>query len=358
MLSWRRVLCDVFQPMNSDSENTKPPVVWALIDDRAGNRSQCLGVADALGLDYRTQKIGTGPLAKLPNALLGASFAGLNAATRAGLTPPWPDLVIAAGRRTAPVARKIRRLGGGNVFLAQVMHPGAGAGEFGLIAQPRHDRAPHRTGPGLKESGDNVHSITGAPHRLTPERLAEEAERWRGRFDHLPKPWIALIVGGTTRRRKFTNPMARELGARASKMALLVGGSLLVTTSRRTGAAAEALIGAVNAPAHVHRWQDSSQDVGGEDNPYHGYLALANGVIVTGDSVSMCSEACAGTGPVHIYAPPALITPKHARLHAGLYEQGYARPLADTADGFETWSHPRLNPAREVAVKIRKRLGL
>ncbi len=185
----------------------KPPVVWALLDGRAGNRSQCLGVADALGLDYRTQEIVTGPLAKLPNVLLGASFAGLNADSRAGLSPPWPDLVIAAGRRTAPAARKIRRLGGGNVFLAQVMHPGAGAGEFGLIAQPRHDRA---------GSGTNILSITGAPHQLTPERLAGEAERWRGRFDHLPKPWIALIVGGTTRRRKFTAAMARELGARAS----------------------------------------------------------------------------------------------------------------------------------------------
>ncbi len=151
--------------------------------------------------------------------------------------------------------------------------------------------------------------------------------------------------------------MARDLGARASKMALLAGGSLLVTTSRRTGDAAEALIDAVSAPAHVHRWQDG----GGEDNPYHGYLALADGVIVTGDSVSMCSEACAGTGPVHIFAPRGLITPKHARLHAGLYEQGYARPLvaaADSADGFETWSHPPLNPAREVAAEIRKRLGL
>ncbi len=349
MLSWRRFLCDVFQPMNAESHNAKPPVVWALVDGRAGNRSQCLGVADALGLDYQLKEIGTGPLAKLPNALLGASFAGLDAATKAGLSPPWPDLIVAAGRRTAPVARKIRRLGGGNVFIAQVMHPGAGAGEFGLIAQPRHDSA---------GSGDNILPITGAPHRLTPERLAEEAERWRGRFDGLPKPWIALIVGGTTRRRNFTPDMARELGARASKMALLAGGSLLVTTSRRTGDATEALIDAVSTPAHVYRWKDISQDGVEEDNPYHGYLALADGVIVTGDSVSMCSEACAGTGPVHIYAPPALITPKHARLHAGLYEQGYARPLDDTAGSFETWSHPPLNPAREVAAEIRKRLGL
>ncbi len=335
--------------MNADSQNTKPPVIWALVDDRAGNRSQCLGVADALGLDYRVKEIVTGPLASLPNLLLGASFAGLDAGSRAGFSPPWPDLVIAAGRRIAPVARKIRRLGGGSVFLAQVMHPGAGPREFGLIAQPRHDRA---------VSGANVLPITGAPHRLTPERLAEAAERWRGRFDGLPKPWLALIVGGATRRRNFTNSMARELGARASKMALLAGGSLLVTTSRRTGDAAEALIDAVAAPAHVHRWDDISQDGGGDDNPYHGYLALADGVIVTGDSVSMCSEACAGTLPVHIFAPRGLITPKHARLHAGLYEQGYARPLSDAADSFETWSHPPLNPAREVAAEIRKRLGL
>ena len=106
----------------------KPPVVWALIDDRAGNRSQCLGVADALGLDYRAKEIGYGPLAKLPNALLGASFAGLDSASRTVFSPPWPDLVVAAGRRSASVARKIRRLGVGNVFLAQVMHPGAGNG--------------------------------------------------------------------------------------------------------------------------------------------------------------------------------------------------------------------------------------
>jgi len=126
--------------MNADSQ-TKTPAVWALCDSQAGNRSQCLGVADALGLEYRVKDIAYGPLAALPNFLLGASFAGLDGESRAALAPPWPDVVVAAGRRAAPVARNIRRLAGGRVFLAQVMHPGAGAEDFGLIAQPRHDRA-------------------------------------------------------------------------------------------------------------------------------------------------------------------------------------------------------------------------
>ena len=335
--------------MMAERNANKTPEVWALTDDRAGNRSQCLGVADALGIDYQIKEIGYGPWAALPNALLGASFTGLTADSRLGLHPPWPDVVIAAGRRTAPVARKIRSLArrdGVDCFLAQVMDPGGAMGGFGLLAVPRHDG---------DISGANILTITGAPHQLTENRLIEEAGRWRGRFDELAKPWIALIVGGSTRRRTFTSDMARELAARASKMALLAGGSLLVTTSRRTGEATEALIEAITAPARMFRWSGD----GAQENPYHAYLALADGVIVTGDSSSMCSEACAGTGPVYIYAPPGLTAPKHARLHQDLYQQGFARPLGgDMQDGgYDPWTHPPLNAAGAVAQAIRDRIG-
>ena len=316
--------------------------VWVLADDRAGNRSQCLGVAEALGLEYQVKEITYSPWAALPNSVLGASFIGLHQLSRAQLTPPWPEVVIAAGRRTAPVARRIGRLGGSGCGLFQIMHPGAGAGEFALIAQPNHDQP---------SQGGNIIPITGAPHRLTAQRLAQETTTWQGRFDGLARPWVALIVGGSTRRRRFTLDMARELGAQASKLALLAGGALLVSTSRRTGEATETLIDAITAPNRIFRWDTGSE----EDNPYHGYLALADAVVVSGDSVSMCTEACAGTGPVYIYAPSALTVPKHTRLHAELYQLGYARPLTGA---YEAWSHPPLNPAIEVAAEIKKRLGV
>ena len=162
--------------MTTDKFHNTPPVIWVLADGRAGNRSQCLGVADQLGLAYQVKELNYGPLAALPNGLLGASLAGLTAESRAGLSPPWPDLVIAAGRRTAPVARKIGRLGGDGCFLAQIMHPGAGAGDFGLIAQPRHDRgAPTRTGA--------TGPLTKGPFRPLPDRasLAVLADMRAGR---------------------------------------------------------------------------------------------------------------------------------------------------------------------------------
>lgn len=315
--------------------------VWALIDDRAGNKSQCLGVAQALGLRFQIQDLEYTPAAALPNFALGASFGGLTANSRINLAPPWPDLVVAAGRRCVPVARNIKKLSGSKTFLAQIMYPGdAGAGEFDLIAAPGHD---------LLAESPNLMRITGAPHTITPATLEKAKRDWQGRFSELPKPWIALIVGGSTKRRRFTAEMARDLGKTASRLASDAGGSLLISTSRRSGDVADALIGEISCPRHLFRWGDDA------DNPYFGYLAEADAIIITGDSVSMCTEACATPAPVYIFAPEKLTAGKHARLHADLYDKGYARPLGDT---LEEWTHTPLNPAGEVAAEILKRLGL
>lgn len=319
--------------------------VWLLIDDRAGNKSQVLGVARALGLPFEIKNIEYTAAAALPNYMLMSSFSMVTSQSRVNLAAPWPDVVIAAGRRTAPVARRIKELSGGKAFLVQIMHPGsAGEDEFSLIAVPRHDGM----GP-----ADNRFTMTGAPHGVTAQSLAEADQAWRGKFDHLPKPHVALIVGGDTKRKKFTPDMARDLGERAAKLANDVGGSLLVTTSRRsTPEATTALINAIgDTPANIFQWGDDGE------NPYMGYLAQADHIIVTGDSVSMCSEACAKGCPVYIFAPKKLTAHKHAKLHKDLYAKGLARPLEE-ADNLEAWTHEPLNAANEIAVELRKRLGL
>lgn len=323
------------------SETAKAePLVWVLADPLAGNRSQCLGVADALGLAYKVKTLSYNILARLPNAFLGAAFMSLSPDARDGMTAPWPDLVIAAGRRTAPIARAVKRVGGRRTRLVQIMDPGAfGAAAFDLIAKPNHD------GP---DARSNVMRVTGAPHGLTAAKLDEARAAWAPIFKDLPRPLIAVLVGGDTRRRAFTPTMARELGRRVNKIAEDTDGALLITTSRRSGKpATEALLAEITQPWHVHRWGDAG------DNPYVGYIACADMIAVTGESVSMCSEACAGDKPVAIFAPAKLITEKHARLHAELYAKGYAKPLGET---FETATHAPLNAAADIAAAIRARL--
>jgi len=324
--------------MNETTSNSTPSI-WLLLDDRAGNRSQCLGVAEALGLPYETKELSYSWMGKLPNSLLGAGFLGITRDCIETLNPPWPDLVIAAGRRTASVARRIKRLSSGKTRLVQIMWPGPqGAGEFDLIAVPKHDDISDKP---------NIINILGSPHKVTYEYLETIRSEWMTRFQDLPQPRIALIVGGSTKNRSFTKAMAEELGSLASTMANQAGGSLLVSTSRRTGEAADSLIKAISAPAIVFRWGDSGE------NPYSAYLACADAIVVTGESMSMCSEACSGLGPVYIYAPDGLITAKHQRLHDDLFKNGYARPF----DGqYKDWQHPPVNSALEVADAIRERL--
>ena len=319
--------------------------VWLLIDDRAGNKAQVLGVAEALGFAYEVKDIAYNKAAVLPNVVLGASFKMLTPTCRKDLVEPWPDLVIAAGRRTAPVARSIKKLSGGKTSLVQVMYPGSrGEDDFTLIAVPSHD--------GLPQAPNRL-EITGAPHGVTPEVLTKANETWAGKFDHLPKPHIALIVGGSTKRKTFTPQMADELGHHAAGLANASGGSLLITTSRRsTPEATKALLDAIgDTPANVFKWGDEGE------NPYFGYLSLADHVIVTGDSVSMCSEACATPKPVYIFAPKPLIGHKHAHLHADLYAKGLAEPFEDVKT-LDNWTHAPLNAAQDVADEIKRRLGI
>jgi mitochondrial fission protein ELM1 len=75
---------------------------------------------------------------------------------------------------------------------------------------------------------------------------------------------------------------------------------------------------------HPHRlfhWGDAPP------NPYAGFLAWADQVVVTGDSVSMLSEALATSGPVFI-ADPGGLGPRHKRLAESLIAAGQARDLA------------------------------
>lgn len=171
----------------------------------------------------------------LPNVLRGASTLGITPETLAEITEPFPDVAIAAGRRAAPLLRYIKKRSGGKTKIVQIMFPGNfGLSDFDLVVLPGHD--------GCKLVRPNIMRTTGAPHRITPERLAAEKEKWAGVFESLPAPRIALIVGGATKDKPFTAEMAKDLADRSVALSqALGGGSFLVTTSRRTGEEQEKL---------------------------------------------------------------------------------------------------------------------
>lgn len=267
------------------------PSVWVLTDDRPGNATQSIGLADELRWPYERIELDFGPSIYIPNPFLGASSHVLKRASRRRLAPPWPDLVIAAGRRTAPVARWVGRKSRGKTKVVQLGRKGANpAWPFDLAATPAHARlCPH----------PNRIETAGALTRIRKSKLEEAALQWEYLFAPHPSPRIALLVGGSSHHYSFTPELAAQLGRDVSKMAERVGGSVFVTTSRRTrGPLTEALKRALPHAAHFHEWS-AEQKL--SENPLLGYLALADVVIVTGDSESMLAEASESGKSVHIY---------------------------------------------------------
>ena len=271
------------------------PRVWVLGDDRPGNTTQSIGLAEELGWDYEKILLDFVPSIYLPNPLLGASAHVLTRKSRKSLEPPWPDLVIAAGRRTAPVARWIARRSRGMTRIVQLGRKGANPAEpFDLAVSPAHARlSPH----------PNRLETAGALTRIRKKALDEAAVQWRYLFEPHASPRVALLVGGQSPHSRFDEEVAERLAREVGDMVRAVGGSLFVTTSRRTGdAAADAMERALPDAAHFHRW---APDQKSSENPMLGYLALADVLVVTGESESMLAEASAAGKSVQIYPLPS-----------------------------------------------------
>ena len=282
---------------------TEAPV-WVLADPRAGTAAQALGIAERLGVPHRALALEWGPLARLPWPWPTAL--GLSPSARAALLPPWPRLVISAGRRSAPVALRLGRRG---VRTVHCMRPGFGADAFDLLVLGWHDSPPQ---------APNILPILGATHRVTPARLAAARAEW-SEFATLPGPRVVLLLGGPVRGEGMDPGVAATLGRRVASFA----GSVLASASRRTGAAATRALAAALAgvPHRLYAWGDTGP------NPYLGFLAWADALVVTGDSVSMLSEALVTAAPLFI-ADPGGLGPRHRALHESLYAAGQARPLA------------------------------
>ena len=264
------------------------PSVWIVTGYRAGERVQIMALAEALGWPYQVKDLDYRQVASTLSLFRTRSRLGINRTGSAKLKPPWPDVVISAGMRNEPVCRWIRAQSGGRTRIVHIGRPWVSLEQLDLVITTPQYRLPDRA---------NVLQNALTMHGVTPARLQAEADRWAPRFTGLPRPWMAVIVGGNSGPFTLGRKAARRLAAEASEFAMARGGSLLVSTSARTAPAAmQELSRRIQVPVHLYNWQQDDLD-----NPYYGYLALADEFIVTADSISMLSEACATGKPVHMF---------------------------------------------------------
>ena len=311
---------------------------WVVTDGKIGMESQCVGLAEALGLVPEVKRLVTrAPWRWLLPALWPPGFGAIDPAGDT-LTPPWPDLVIATGRQSVVPALAVKRASRGRTFLVQIQRPGVDPARFDVLVTPDHDRL----------AGANVIETLGSMHRISAQRLAAAASEFGPGLAHLPRPLVAVLLGGPNKVYRWTDAVTDRL---ADDLALLCregGCGLAVSASRRTGTQAFARLRARLTGLPAVFWSE-----GDGPNPYFGWLALADAIVATADSVNMVSEACSTGKPVFV-APLAGGSGKFRRFHRRLAEAGMTRPFAGR---LEHWTYVPLDETTRVAGEIGRRLA-
>ncbi len=271
------------------------PTVWVLTDEKPGHSTQSFGLIRELSWPFEEKKLRFNTRGELPNVLVKGTTASLKGTSDSIEGPPWPDLVIATGRRTVPISEWIRQESIGRTRTVQM-------GRIGTSMNDRFDIGVAPAYAGLYPDPRRLETATPIT-RVCETGLAEARQIW----DHLKAathPRVALLIGGTNAEHEFSASCAKKLGEEVASMVKKEGGSVFVSTSRRTSkAAADALLAALGDVCfHAHVWQ---RDMGSQENPYMGYLAVADAFVVTGESASMLAEACTTNKPVAIFPIPS-----------------------------------------------------
>jgi len=282
-------------PENGTSAKTQ---VLILSDGKPGHLNQSIAFARLLHCSFQVRQVAfRNRLCKFLSYLfdrLGWRPAGLFIVASG---TPRARLVVSAGSDTYYANRVIARaISARSVVL---MWPAGYRSDFDLVVAQQHDTPSPR---------DNL--------LVLPVNLSAPVAAGLVQNGPTGAPCIAIIIGGPSKHFRFDLiSFERQLH---QIFRLFPDGDFLVTTSRRTPLAVEALL-----EKQQFRYRLLYSQC--QDNPIADFLALADVLFITEDSTSMVSEAvCWGRAKVEILPLAAVNNRNKVRTMIGhLAKQGY-----------------------------------
>ena len=319
-------------------------ITWVLTDGKAGDELQALSVAEALGLTPEIRRV-----KPRPPFTWAMPWGPIDPRERPGapgspLALPYPDLLIASGRRAVAYLRFVKKASGGRTYTVFLKDPRTGPGTADLIWSPDYDRL----------RGPNVLNTLTPPHQISPQRLEAARARPDPRLAHLPHPRVAVLAGGSSRHHRFTQADTARFIGHLTAVAE-TGAGLMVTASRRTPSILREALAALTVRHRGFFWDGTGE------NPYVGLLGLADFIVATADSTNMIGEAAATGRPILVFEPSG----GHPKLDVyikGLKAHGIVHPFEGRLVG---QPYEPLNSTPKVAQAIaegfsrhRRALGL
>lgn len=283
---------------------------WALLDSRIGNRNQVLGILNNLGFNFKKLEINYNKIACLPNFIIQilGGFSHIKNPKDISFTP-YPTILIACGRRTAPLALNIYRNLPVKPFLVQLMYPRFTYNKkfFDMIIVPEHDSTPRL---------NNLYKFIGTPNQL---EMMVKKKKITKKFG---KPIILVLIGGDHGKYKINIKsvivILEKVFANLDRKE-----KVFISTSRRTSVKIIDYI-QKNYSNRSEIYDIYHPNISSRKNPITEVMIQSKEIIVTGDSMSMVSEACSLSKPVRIFYNSEICSPKQSLFCRKLIVDGYA----------------------------------
>ncbi|MCH2548439.1 MAG: mitochondrial fission ELM1 family protein [Alphaproteobacteria bacterium] len=318
------------------NKELKSMKTWILTDGQKGMVNQCLGLTSALGISAFSKDINLNiPWKWLPPSLTPKQFYIISD-YKNYISPPWPDLLIATGRKSVAPALAVKKANNGKTFCVQIQNPGACYKRFDTVVVPFHD----------KISGDNVISTLGSLHGVTPKVLDEAKQRFLGDIASIPRPLVTVLLGGSNSTYRMNRTISNKIASDLLHLCSSKGYGLAISSSPRTPLETikiikDRLTDKINEKK-VFFWY------GNGSNPYMSFLAHADAILITSDSVNMISEASATGKPISVLHLPNASN-KFNRFHTAMNQAGVTRPFKGD---IESWSYKIPDYMKDVASEI------
>ncbi|MFL2815467.1 MAG: mitochondrial fission ELM1 family protein [Alphaproteobacteria bacterium] len=301
---------------------------WILSSGLIGCENQCLGVIERLGIETEIKKIKPSMAVSL-FAPYGTPF--LNPQVR----EPWPDLVIAAGRKTIPYLKYIRKASKKECKTIYLQDPRIDSKEFDIVWAPEHDSI----------EGSNIIKTITSPNRVTNELLNYHHDEWLDKLSKLKGPFIGFLIGGKSKAYNFNDAECEKI-IQALNFVISNGYTPLITLSRRSPKKLS------NRIKNLLINEKNLFYDGQGDNPYFAILKASEIIITTPDSANMISEAINVPKPVY-YIDIKSNSKRFNKFINTLVNSGHIRPFENNIDYFQ---NKKLDPTKEIVDYIYKNL--
>ena len=297
-----------------------------------GMVSQVEGLAKALGLSYKHQKI---ELKSFWN-LIPPKISPISENLVKNKFVCDCKIIISCGRKSVIPSIALKKRLGNQIFNIHIQDPKVSFEHFDLIVSPEHDRL----------RGENIINTTGAIHYLTKKEINDNS-KYLGIEKDKRKELVAFIIGGPNKYYNYSEKQIHELFNKVKTLFTPDKFKIIVIPSYRTPEnILKIAFNTFSINHHVVKNIDKKA--------YLSALVISNYIVVTCDSTSMISEAAMTGKPVYIAMMKSFKpTGRFKKFYSQLKDLGITRELEDRV---ESWSYNSLNEVNRIAPIVKAKM--